>query len=783
MTGKSLTSSVVLAIILLTALSLSAQPASADPAAKALARLENFAATVREQVLLPENEPFSPAQVIGRVGSSPMALADFVKNRIALEPYSGIQRGSAATLAAGAGNDWDRAVLLHELLALAGYSSRFILVDRSEDEMENAIAAFLQRKSPCEAFAFDRSVSEKDLPPPSAIFKQFGFDAKKRILLAQKNAEYWGETLDQAGTMTAKSATEVENVLTKSGLLEIPDFEEWHGRLLGKVRQTVLIEILNENSLKPLCLDPLIPSIDEERLAEAEKFEEVPEEFKATLTLRLILQTGKPDDLQNKTILEYSQAAGKLFHQPIQLQIAPVFEHPEKKPAQNWTAQEWAVNLAGFSSFQALLYLDDKIMTSDIFDLNGKTSIEVSDPNIDNAGQIGNAAQGLWGGMMTGGGDEPEADSESEPKVLEAIVFELEMMIPDEEPILQRRILYGRLRSQVSPVCTIDLLVNESPIRPHVTAWMALEAFAANAPALVSVIRSTDPQRFASAAGLKRFPQMLHNWLSGRIALAGRSLRQNPDLAWLPGPACVMKAVSLKVASGSQEVSAEVALDVAFDLQTLVPRHKTAVKQAFAANIALGFAETALEAVLLGQKDPNAATGGPVADWQAARTAGELPKIFAADFAAEDIAENFTELAGQAIAEHETGKLVISPRQKNSRTWWSIDPVSGRTLGRGDGGQGQAMTEYNKALKASMDNLKCMLGVMKGKLQGKDPNANAAGWMGCITQADNPGSYVGAAGGVMSLSKIKDTAEAGDIIAQVGDCLAGAWEVYQLATE
>lgn len=783
MIKKSLLFSVVLSLILLTAGSLSAQTSQADSAAKALSRLENFSTTVREQVLLPENNPFSLAHVISRVASSPLALADFVKKRIALEPYFGILRGSAGTLAAGAGNDWDRAVLLHELLALAGYKSRFIIIERTEDEMKNAIEAFLQRKDSCDAFEFDQSVSEKDLPPPSAIFRQFGFDPGTRVLLAKKNAEYWRETLDQAGVMTAKSAAELENVLEKSGLQEIPDYEEWHGRLAGKVRQTVLIEILNDDQIKPLCLDPLISEIDKERLAEAEKNAEVPEELRAALTLRLILQTGKPDELQNQTILEHSQFAGNLFNQPIQLQIAPVFEHPEKKPAQTWSGQEWAANLAGFSSFQALLYLDDKVITSDIFDLSGKTSVKASDPTVDNASQIGNTAQGLWGSMMGGSDEDSEADSDSEPKVLEAILFEVEMMIPGEETILQRRILYGRLRKHVSPVCTIDLLVNESPIRPHVTAWMALEAFAANAPTLVSVIRSTDPQRFSNADGLKRFPQMLHNWLGGRIALAGRALRQNPDLVWLPGPACIMKAVSLKIASSAQEVTTEVALDVAFDLQTFVPRHKNAVKQAFSANIALGFAETALEAVLLGQKNPSAVIGGPVADWQAARTAGEPAKVFPADFSEEDMAENFTELARRAISEHESGKLVISSRPKKSRTWWSINPVTGRTLGRGDGGQGQAFTEYNKGLKASMDNLKCMLAVMKGQLQGKNPNSNAAGWIGCITQADNPGTYVGAAGGVMGLSRIKSTSEIGDVIAKVGDCLAGAWEVYQMAAE
>ncbi|MBU1105987.1 MAG: hypothetical protein KKB51_04905 [Candidatus Riflebacteria bacterium] len=588
-------------------------------------------------------------------------MAEFVKNGIALEPYSGILRGPAGTIAARTGNDWDRAALPHALLASAGYRSRFLVIERTEDEMRTAIKEFLQRRNTCKVYELDLPVSEKELPPPSAIFRQFRFSQQNRILLAEKNAENWRQTLNQAGDIVATTASEAEAILFKTGFTEVPDFEEWHGRLLGKVRQTVLVELLDIDFPKTFCLDPLMAEITQERLAETEVFEEIPEELRAKLVMRIILQTGTPDALQDKTILEHAQFAGTLFHQPIQLQISPVYEHPEKKPAQTWTPEEWAANLAGFSKFQAVLYLNEKMMTSEIFDLSGKISITTSDPNVDNAGQIGDANQGLWGGMFTENEGDSDKESDSEPTVLEAILFELEMAIPDEGPILQRCILYGRLRNEVSPVCSIDLLVNEGPIRPNITAWMALEAFAVNTPVLTSTIRSIDPHRFEEAQGFQRFPQMLHNWLTGRIALANRMLQQNQDLAWLPGPSCIMKAVSLKVASGSKEVSTEVALDVAFDLQTLFPRDEAAAKKAFSANIALGFAETALEAVLLGQKNPGAATGGPVADWLAARVAGEKPSVFPPDFAVEDIKDNFTDLAQQAIVEHEGGKLLIRP--------------------------------------------------------------------------------------------------------------------------
>ncbi|MBU1105986.1 MAG: hypothetical protein KKB51_04900 [Candidatus Riflebacteria bacterium] len=62
---------IALSLILLAAVPLSAQPeAGENPLGNShLLRLENFAAAVREQVLTPDNEPFSLLAVLNRIGS------------------------------------------------------------------------------------------------------------------------------------------------------------------------------------------------------------------------------------------------------------------------------------------------------------------------------------------------------------------------------------------------------------------------------------------------------------------------------------------------------------------------------------------------------------------------------------------------------------------------------------------------------------------------------------------------------------------------------------------
>jgi transglutaminase superfamily protein len=59
------------------------------------------------------------------LGASPEAIARHIQDKVRYETYRGVLRGAKGTLLAEAGNSWDRAVLLHDLLQLAGHRSRY----------------------------------------------------------------------------------------------------------------------------------------------------------------------------------------------------------------------------------------------------------------------------------------------------------------------------------------------------------------------------------------------------------------------------------------------------------------------------------------------------------------------------------------------------------------------------------------------------------------------------------------------------------------------------------
>ena len=117
--------------------------AEAGPRPSVVRYLE-YAKAVQAEILRDDLCPYAPAAVVMRIGSDPEALAAFVRERIAYEPYLGVQRGPGGTLAASAGSDWDRALLLRALLARAGFAARLRVLERTGEEAAAVVDAFLK---------------------------------------------------------------------------------------------------------------------------------------------------------------------------------------------------------------------------------------------------------------------------------------------------------------------------------------------------------------------------------------------------------------------------------------------------------------------------------------------------------------------------------------------------------------------------------------------------------------------------------------------------------------
>src|SRR5688500_18419406 len=183
-----------------------AAPATKNPAAE---RYLQYCNAVREQVLTPASCPFSPASVAIIVGHEPAKLAEWVNKRIAYEPYAGVVRGAEGTLAAQAGGDWDRAVLLQALLAEAGYKSRLKVIARTPQEAAAVVDAYLTRPATIASwFAGANGGEPAHAPEPPALVKQLGAVPEIRRIYDRQEAarvqRIVAEALDAAAHETPR---------------------------------------------------------------------------------------------------------------------------------------------------------------------------------------------------------------------------------------------------------------------------------------------------------------------------------------------------------------------------------------------------------------------------------------------------------------------------------------------------------------------------------------------------------------------------------------------------
>ncbi len=84
--------------------------------------------------------------------------------------------------------------------------------------------------------------------------------------------------------------------------------------------------------------------------------------------------------------------------------------------------------------------------------------------------------------------------------------------------------------------------------------------------------------------------------------------------------------------------------------------------------------------------------------------------------------------------------------------------------------------EYLQLVKLNLSNLKCCLAFMNSFMGGAGEDA-AKDWLMCMTGTDNPGSFVGWFGSVVDIYSV---VKWGGLVDQIGDCLAGAYDLYGL---
>jgi hypothetical protein len=728
-----------------------AQAPKVDPKAAGELYVQ-YAQAVREQVLTPASCPFSPEAIVMNVGTDAAKLAEWVKANIRYEPYIGVQRGAEGTLAAGAGNDWDRAVLMRELLIVAGHNPQVMSAARTSEEAAWVVDAYLTGRRAAAAAAGER-------PAEPAVLKEFGIETKNQAKYA---AAEQGRVRRLVTESLDAAAGHTPFVIQSLGKAPGQPFDAWRASLIKAAGDYVAVKV-GETTLTLSDSPAAKAALQAATIPAAATFE-----LKLLMT---VADEGKPAS-EPLALLHQKLPLGEMFRRPIRFEIVPCDETAAAKPVATWSKKDWSAHFSRFQQFQAMFRCGEEWDGSRVFDLSGQVLSVAADGRVDNARKIGAGVGGAFGGMMGGGAEKPEAPKSR----IESLVLVLTINLPGEAPRVQQRLLYGKDRPDVTPLYTADIAVAAAASTRHTMTWLMLDAVTRNAPMAASALAGSDPKRFAQTEGFRRLPLMLYDWQTMRQT-AGATLARQPGLKLQSGPSVVMHTVHL-VHSG-ENVSSKHGVDVAFDDTRLIPTSPDRAEAAAKANVTFGIAATVLESAVLRSIKPAAGAGGAYTAFEESRAAGRAARGFAS--AKDVITASPSPVVAWAMARNEENRAILLPGN-GANNWWSIDPVTGSTTGRADSGEGNSAMEYVQITKKNVDNLKCMVGMSNQVLGGSSGKEGAQQWFLCMTGTDNPGSGHGIPGGIEggmdSDLKVIESLDIG--VGPLADALGGAKDLYDI---
>ncbi|MDH4219259.1 MAG: hypothetical protein OEY18_02160 [Candidatus Aminicenantes bacterium] len=126
-------------------------------------RLDSLFREIQETMETVPKDTFDLKDVVNKVGHDPVRLFEWVSDVTQLIPYQGSLKGPIGVLMDRQGNSLDRALLLYELLRLAGHRVQLVQGELSDAEAEQVFqdAIFIPGKS-----------NISSMPPPITVFQE-----------------------------------------------------------------------------------------------------------------------------------------------------------------------------------------------------------------------------------------------------------------------------------------------------------------------------------------------------------------------------------------------------------------------------------------------------------------------------------------------------------------------------------------------------------------------------------------------------------------------------------
>ncbi len=649
---------------------------------------ENFVRAAEQELNKPGADPSDIAARAAALGRDPLKIFAFMRDQVALEPYSGVLRGARGTLAAGAGNALDRALLAQALLEASGIESRLVAGRLSTSLADALLARFFTAGTPSalpargirktEDAVFDASV--RDVAVKAGVAPDALAAAMHRA--AQRSDSFMWKAEEQR----AIQFDFLSRALRRGGDRPSADRDAVLNELRGRLKEHYWLQT-KDASGNWSEFDPSMPAAKPGTAvgSEPEVLPAIPTDRFHRFQLQLVYRTESGGEVKPEVLVDRTVPSAEALFTPMEFRIQPGESIPSANAMGKMNAVQRAEMLRGIRKFLPIVRLGSKTIGGRAFDLEGKVfDAGTGDPM--------GAASGLMGGMLGFGG-------ESEPVTFVDLQLVLRMTGPGREPMTQTRTLVNaadtKTASFAPPIGEWQVLVQPQWISTDLAGFQILSH-------LTDLARSMTAQMKARKGfgGMELPPpvpvQLLELTLARESATSGILARQAGLRAFIDAPLLTISGHTLSALLPEEgRIVAARTIDIVDNAVRFVATDARSQAAAFDAALAQGAADCTLEQQVLQEAFPDYATTSGVTIMQRAQLERRA-LVFAGPRDANTLkAAGLVDADVQWIGANEPAQaqLLVAKAAEGPAAWWSVRP-EGTAVLRVSGGQGQAQAEH-----------------------------------------------------------------------------------------